>query len=454
MKRNKIRKAHSIFAGPSDTYLDTFSLPLYLLLFVLLAIVYKRYIANIFGYEGFDDYFNKYKCLISIMLLSFLTLVIRSKGPCSHFLLNVIFQTSVIPSLVLFSGADLPISFAVIVVGAFVIIVVTVNFVTIKRLRVPQVDGRLLLKSMAAISMIAVFIALVMGGYKYLNFDFSKVYEFRRDAAGALPMIYGYIFPTLSKAIVPVGLVTSLLFGYRSMALVFLFISVLIFSIGNHKAPLFTPFVIFACYWLSGKFRAVRYFTICMVILVLLGVLDLHLDEQNASPFGGWLGNLGVRRALFVPSLLDWKYFEFFADNKKVLWAESKITLGLIESPYDLPIPLLIGFDVLKTGAHANTGYVGSGFANFGYVGVAIYAFLLGIVLVMLDTFARGLNSQYVISVSIIPILTVARSTDFPTILLTHGFLITLFILGAIRFPKSQRASNNNILNRLAGKLR
>jgi hypothetical protein len=82
------------------------------------------------------------------------------------------------------------------------------------------------------------------------------------------------------------------------------------------------------------------------------------------------------------------------------LLAESKLTFGLIEYPYELNSSHLIGYHYYNnvlTGA--NTGWLGSGYMHFGFAGMLIYAVIIGLLLGLVDMLCKKerleFQSQY-----------------------------------------------------------
>ena len=144
----------------------------------------------------------------------------------------------------------------------------------------------------------------------------------------------------------------------------------------------------------------------------------------------GLFGNLFVRRSLLVPSLLNWAYFDFFSVNPNTYWADSKLSLGMISSPYDLGIAELIGREFMgNEETHANTGWIGSGMANAGYVGIALYSVFLGLLLSLLDAYAKKLGYSLILAIFVLNVMTATQSADFTTMLLTHGLFALLLIV-------------------------
>jgi hypothetical protein len=106
----------------------------------------------------------------------------------------------------------------------------------------------------------------------------------------------------------------------------------------------------------------------------------------------------------------------------------------MIKPPYDLTSPFLIGeayFGSSEIGA--NTGYVGSGFAQAGMAGVAIYAIGVGMIVAILQSYGRYLGLPFVGAIMMTQVVTMISSTDFVTLFLTHGMLISLVLLAMAR---------------------
>ena len=161
------------------------------------------------------------------------------------------------------------------------------------------------------------------------------------------------------------------------------------------------------------------------------------------SIFGGWIATLGLRRIIFVPALLAFNYYDFFSQHSFVYWSHSKITLGLLPYKYELDIAHLIGLHYFGNPATgANTGWIGSGYANAGTAGMVVYASIIGTVFLFLDAYTKFHDERILISIFIAPLLAIMVSSDLPTAILTHGALIGLLLLTFFRtrrFPMGQR---------------
>ena len=82
------------------------------------------------------------------------------------------------------------------------------------------------------------------------------------------------------------------------------------------------------------------------------------------------------------------------------------------------------------TDASANNGYVSSGYAHAGIMGVFLYSLILGVIMSLLNSMTR--NSDHLwfyLALVIVPIRAVVISSDLFTSLLTHGLLISILLI-------------------------
>ncbi|SPP31947.1 hypothetical protein ARAF_1615 [Arsenophonus endosymbiont of Aleurodicus floccissimus] len=83
-----------------------------------------------------------------------------------------------------------------------------------------------------------------------------------------------------------------------------------------------------------------------------------------------------------------------------------------------------------ETGSHVNNGFIASGYAHFGLVGIMIYAVILGFILKILDyVTTRGVSVWFVLCVVVVPLRDALISSDLLTTLLTHGLFVALILL-------------------------
>lgn len=102
----------------------------------------------------------------------------------------------------------------------------------------------------------------------------------------------------------------------------------------------------------------------------------------------------------------------------------------IIEYPFDLPIPQVIS--LIYNGnpdTWVNTGFLATGYINFGLPGMIVYSFIVGLIFRFIDYIAKHYLPMWLcIAVMITPMFNL-NSSDLPTALLTHGILIQMLML-------------------------
>lgn len=135
-----------------------------------------------------------------------------------------------------------------------------------------------------------------------------------------------------------------------------------------------------------------------------------------------------------VPAMLNYFYIDFFSNNPPVFWSGSRISLGLLDYPYELAVPNLIGDAFLSNPKNsANTGYIGSGFSQAGILGVVLYSIGVGFVISLFNALGEKLGHAIVVAAVSAQIVTMVLSADFLTMFLTHGLLVSIVCLLAVR---------------------
>lgn len=286
-------------------------------------------------------------------------------------------------------------------------------------------NGREISISIAFISVLLLaFWYYYSGAYKYINFNFFDVYEFRDKSAELALFGFWAYFNNWVFGVFSLFLMSVCLYEKRFYWFVFLFIvQVLFFAVSNHKSVLFYPFLVLFI-WFYFRFNRslliLPFAFSCVIILCLL----LYWFFENIMP-----GSMFIRRMLFVPSYLTYAYFDFFSFNDKVYWSNSVLS-GFIDYPYDLSLNRLISSYIGHEGG-ANNGFIATGYAQAGFLGISLYALIFSIVLKIYDNFSDTSNLPVwlIIAITIVPVRTALLSSDLFTTFLTHGMMVNLVIL-------------------------
>ena len=174
-----------------------------------------------------------------------------------------------------------------------------------------------------------------------------------------------------------------------------------------------------------------------MMIIAYLSIIVISLLIYMINESNIFFGSLLLRRVYFVPAQINYFYYDYFSLNSFILWAESKLTLGLIDYPYSLSTTHRIGLEYFNSeNTGANTGWIGSGYAQLGFMGMMIYSFIIGLIFSYINSFSKGINKNIIVAIMIIPLFSLTLSSDLPTALVTHGVLGALILLSVFPFTK------------------
>lgn len=417
---------------------------LYLVASALLWLGYAKFIVPYYGYQGFDWSPNMVKVVESLSAIVFFALSLPSsvRRP-SDFLIHVQFLLPVVPMLVLYGASDLPRSYTYLVLSGFAVVCLVreINFPKIKGAMIPipvMMYGLLLAAAIYILSIIG------EGGLRYFNLDPLKVYEFRTIAAQNLPVIYGYLSPMVSKIVLP--FILLLAFSQRKWFIAGLALlgSVMMFALTSNKGPLYYPFLVMGIYYIARfRLRMIRLLLVGYIILIIIPLVPFliryYIEIEIPFTFIA-IGGLLLNRGYFIPAKINFDYYDFFSTHPHTMLAESKLTFGLVDYPYDLEATHLIGYYYSNNAmVAANTGWVGSGYMQFGFVGILIYALVVGLLMSLLDTYSRGRDLPISVAIFFVPFFTIFLSADLPTAMLTHGMLLALFLYWLSKLDENTR---------------
>lgn len=417
---------------------------LYLLEFYLLNIIYKIYVNPVYEYMGFEFKENTWKICESLILIAIFVFSTPVHAKVRSFYLNFLLSTYLVPSMVLYSYADKSPYAAIVVWSAFATIYI-VSAIPLPRLIIANVYTTTFMRVLAVATFCIIASYALIGGLSNFNLNLARVYDFRRDAAAALPGIFGYLSPIFGNVIIPFCIAVAMAHRRYGSVLVFLTLAVLQFGFTAHKGVLFAPFIVIGVYYFLSRFG--RYSALLMGILAglalsLIDVMMLIRFEDDAV--WGWYTSLFVRRVLMIPPLLDYWYIDFFSENAKYYWSSSRISLGLVQPPYGgMTAPFVIGeFYFNNPETSANTGFIGSGYAQAGLLGTLFYAAGIGLIISFFESCGKYLGLPFTVAVTII-LATSFAATDLLTLFLTHGLAVLILFLMLVRSPETEQRAGS-----------
>lgn len=392
--------------------------------------VYKFCISNTWLYMGFENEQITFTRIVLIIFVNFIILHLFRKKITKNYIILLFWYVYFIPLSIITSYLNTGFYVFYFAAMSFILIVIFANLGFV----VPSLSA---IKTGSILPILIVPIIILIAfqlryiGFSSLNLNIFRVYEFRADAASALPAIFGYILSPVTKILIPAMAVIAIVRRSLFLLAITCIATILVFGLSHHKSVLVAPIVAVAMYALLTRRKPYLLIAFSFAGLALVALAEwIIVSSTTDDPAHLLVNGLLIRRGLFVPALLDTFYIDFFAERAKMYWSTSTFSLGLVNNPYDRTAPFLIGLEYFgREGMSANTGIIGSGFSHAGVIGIAIYSIFLGLSISYINKCAKYSSHAYVTSVSIFPLMGVLTSTDFTTALLTHGFLFLLIFL-------------------------
>ena len=391
---------------------------------IILDLAYYLIISPVWSYSKFIFKFNALKLIESYFLLFILFILMPKKTKkLSSIMLWIFFLISYIPTLTLFALMDE----STIFMYATTFFWITVFLVM--RAKMPTLNIKILKQSKIIRWIIFITIPIIsfMLIYKYLglhiNFSLRNVYEIRSHYTGLHIPFAGYILNWFAKIIGPTLFVIFFVKKKWIPLILVLGLQMLLFSITGHKSYLFIIPFVFAMLWIVKRKNSLNWMTISLIIIILISSLSYYLIDDL------WLSSLSVRRTLLVPAQLSFFYYNFFSNHQFTFLSQHHIFRNIIDYPYQLNPPHLIGkecFGLPDMGS--NNGIVSDGYMNFGFIGMIIWAIVLSFILKLIDNLSGRKNIKITIAIIIIPTLSII-SSSLPTVLITHGLMLSLLLL-------------------------
>lgn len=393
---------------------------------IVLDFSYIHFLNPIYSYDGYilDIKPMNYISSWLIYIPSFYIIRDRLKKPSHYFFLTAVLSVyAPLTSYYALTGFNVyPVAINLL---TFFFIYLLTNSSLIKPIKVdPSKGGIKFSFSVSIISIITlIFWYIISGAVNYFNLDFTKVYEYRSLSSevaniGFMSYFNGWVYSVFIFYAIAYTLLTKKYY----LTFVLVLIQIFFYGVSAHKTVFFTPFIILSLWWYFRKYSSVLLMVISFSTILLTGtLLYVYNNEIN-------FGSMFIRRVFFVPAKLTYAYIDFFQENEYILWSNSVLS-WLVDYPYDDRMTKIVA-NSFGSEASANNGFIASGFAHFGVIGIIIYSYIIAFFLKNIDHLLKfSVPLWFILCLIVTPMRSFLISSDLPTSLLTHGFLIAFILL-------------------------
>lgn len=402
---------------------------------IILDLSYIIYVNPIFNYDGFGYNFSYQNYIISWVFTIILILITpKVLTKVSDYFFATFAFNIIIPILCLFSfNSELSIYPVLTNLLVYILLYFSLKISFLRNsIKYPYIkNGESAFKIVCTVMIIYLIVwYTISGAINNFNLDLLKVYEFRDLNAEITNLSFLAYINTWVLNVFNLALISYMLLKKKYIYFfVLCLVQVFFFGISAHKSVLFTPLVVFSIYFYLSKTNSLATIPLAFSSLILVCIL-LYLynnDIVSASIF--------VRRAFFVPSQLNFIYFDFFSKNPFAYWSDSFSILG--GPVYSNGVSLAIGGYLGSEDLSANNGFVSSGFAQAGLWGVFIYCFFIVIILKTINQISKDIKFLwFTLCIVITPFRALLISSDLLTVMLTHGLIVAIFLLLLLRKPR------------------
>jgi hypothetical protein len=292
-----------------------------------------------------------------------------------------------------------------------------------------------------AITLLFICLDIAAGNLANVNFDFSRVYDFRRLAQETRGVLLGYYESNLTAFLLGLGTVVALHRRQWVQISLYVLASLVLFALTSNRGHFFIVFVSIVFYWVALRKNPFAWIVLGAALTAFLSGLFYQL-----SPSLRMVGDNTIGRVMFVPAVVNFMFYEFFSENPFTYWSDTRISFGLIENPYSITGPRVVfdhfyGKDLSEDlfFGNANTGFLGAGYGHAGWAGMAVYAVIVGLMVRLSHSLAQRTTPAISFgSLSYMFVLSLFTSADVPTILITFGYLLALILVLVLKNNPAQ----------------
>lgn len=351
----------------------------------VLEIYYITFLSDNFNYLGFKLSFNFLKYLES----------------------NILFILFIILSWQLFNKSRFLYSIYILLL-LFFFIPNSILYAFMNHIRGPLYSVSLLLILFLMISPIRIHIKTIYLNinFKYilmfsiallllypiiLNFGFNfnlntlllkDIYSTRETFTTHSTKLIDYVYNWEVKTIIPVMFVFFLISRKYILAILAFLILLYLYVISGNKTVYITTAVVVFFYYTGHDYVLKSKFFLYLILLALIIIPIIDVFILNDFLLRGTF----VMRTLFFPALLNYCYFDFFANNP-LYFSENFIFNQFFHSPLQIKSAYLISKVYFHTDKmYANNGIISDGFMNFGYWGVFILSLLFSLIFMFFNS--------------------------------------------------------------------
>ena len=403
-------------------------------IYYMLIINYHVVISNVFNYTGFKaEYFSYVKLLTSASYTSIWILL-------SMFIKKSFYKTVYSIIIIIYYFGQ---SIFYIYNDSSFLLVVYMSIPLAATLLADKLDKNTVFKRsiinlkenytrLFFVVLVLLFVLPFFRFYRSINLKnlfLIDIYSTRMIMRSYDKGILGYVFPPLSRVVLPFLFVYGIKNKKKMLSIMSIVSVLLLFLLNGALKSIFFG-TITAIFFIKGDYpKKEMNFLKAFFYANVLGLVSYAVFKSS-------LINDYMRRIIFVPASLFETYFVYFKNNLTYFFHSKTLsTLSLHEREFS--ISQFIGENVIgKEGLNANVGIFVEGFFSFGTIGVFMFSLFFMFILI----YVRKLNFSGAYFGIFFAFLYIINTSFIETLMLTHGLLF-LLVFAFLFFPKEERVN-------------
>jgi len=286
--------------------------------------------------------------------------------------------------------------------------------------------------------------------------DYTRLALLREEAFKLLTVTFieKYLYTWQRSVIIPIGIIASLFLfimykrrKYLILFLLFFVLGIIFNSLTLEKSPIAAIFLtLMAFVYLRKKKINLKFIFIAIILVFGLPVLIMAMIYFRHEGLFRLLYISFLYRIFIVPSEVLYYYYEIFPQYHDFLWGRSTQLFSWLHDAGSFPLSNYVAkywWQNPDTTGFANAMFLGNFWADFGFPGVIISSFIVGIIihwfywkLITVSDYYKDIVFITCTSITVPMFTFVFFSSNFTTIFFTRGLIIIVFLFFIIEFLK------------------
>lgn len=268
---------------------------------------------------------------------------------------------------------------------SIIALLISIGLISVHKIQLPFLRAAILSHGVVGFSLILLMVPLIYSyglHFNLNNFLLTDIHLTREIFNENSSTLVNYLYNWLVRAIIPVLVIYFLLNKQHRYSAICLFIMLYLYIVSGNKTVYITVFVVLFFYFVGkDEIEKIRIFLLVLVLaLMIIPIVDSYILNSHT------LKGTFIMRMLFLPSNLNYLYFDLFKDDP-IYFSESSFFKWFSDYPFNKPVGFIISEKYFALpDMNSNNGIISDGYMNLGYWGIAINILLVSLLFLLFNS--------------------------------------------------------------------